>query len=304
MVIVLTLVLCVMAYLIWPKGQQASPPPPTPTPTTATSIPSPTEPPTTAQPEPGGAPSVVPTDLPTLDPPVPTPTPTVAGPDPVNPGYDPENGRGGFIEPRTDRPAVEAPDATPAQTWPSIPDPGPWQGEWTVVSGERGLYQVPAEWSVESPGTIRGYQTMGRTVAIQTSASYGPKSCQGNDLAFVGLLKPAEDVEAADYSQWVAHYWALLINTEWEGDYYLVPKPVTTEFPFTDGTSGYLSTVTFVPKPAKKCDFPAVRVSVVMRSSTDGNTTHGMVAVSEVGKDGELGITRERQVLSTFRPNE
>ena len=312
-IVAVVVVLAVLAgYLLRPRGNpEASPEPSGPTaigpiPTPESTTPEPTETATmTHAPQQREAPSPVPSDLVTVHPEVPVPTPTTVGPDPTNPGYNSEEGRGGFIQPRESRPAVEAPDATPEQSWPNIPDPGPWTGPWQTVIGDRGSYQVPSEWQIEKPGLRRGYQTMGRTIVASTLAVHGPDACQGEtDLSYVGLVKPAKDTDSQEQARLIAHQWALLINTEWEGDYYLVPEPVTMEFPFSDGTQGYLSTVTFVPRTQQDCDFPAMRVSVAVRGSQDATYSHGIIAVSYVGKEGELGLTLERQVLSSFAPHE
>ncbi|MDO5065746.1 MAG: hypothetical protein Q4D96_00495 [Propionibacteriaceae bacterium] len=323
-IIAVVVVIAVMAgYLLWPKGNDQAtpepqsstsiePPAPSPSPTPESTPPSPTPTataptsPPAAQQVPGDAPPPVPEDLVTVHPELPAPTPTATGSNPTNPGYNPENGRGGFIQPRENRPPIEAPDATPEQTWPTIPDPGPWTGAWQTVAGERGIYQVPSDWKVEGPGVLRGYQVMGRTVGVNGIAVHGPDACQASeDLSFVGITKATDKaVNTQKYSRFVAHLWALVINTEWEGDYYLVPDPVTMEFPFADGTKGHLSTVTFVPKTKHDCDFPAIRVSAAIRTGDSGQQAHAIVAVSYVGKEGELGVALERQVLSSFRPPE
>lgn len=323
LVAVLIVAAVLVGYVLWPKGEQTAEPPaasPSPSPSVPASpsasgtspgpstSPSPsvasgsTAPPSSSAPTSGEAPPVVPSDLPTVNPDIPAATPTEAGPDPLNPGYDPEKGRGGFKEPRAERPPIEAPDATPAQEWPTIADPGPWTGSWQQVVGERGRYVVPADWVVDID-VLRGYDTMAKTLVVRDSAAFGKDPCGGDDLAFVGTMKPIEGKRQDALAEFMASSWSLLINTEWEGDYYLVPEPVTMEFPFADGLKGYLSTVTFVPKRPGECDFPAVRVSVVTRSTSDASRIAVMVMVSRVGKEGELGLTLERQILSSYVPN-
>lgn len=323
LVAVLIVAAVLVGYVLWPKGEQTAEPPaasPSQSPSapaspaiseeppspSATSAPSTatgtTVPPATNAPASGEAPPVVPSDLPTVNPDIPAATPTEAGPDPLNPGYDPEKGRGGFKEPRAERPPIEAPDATPAQEWPTIADPGPWTGSWQQVVGERGRYAVPADWVVDID-VLRGYDTMAKTLIVRDSSVFGKDQCQGEDLAFVGTMKPIEGKRQDALAEFMASSWSLLINTQWEGDYYLVPEPVTMEFPFADGVKGYLSTVTFVPKHPGECDFPAMRVSVVTRSGGDPSQIAVMVMVSRVGKEGELGLTLERQILSSYVPN-
>ncbi|GAA3857537.1 hypothetical protein [Tessaracoccus defluvii] len=93
------------------------------------------------------------------------PAPTVE-PTLLNPGYRPSAGPGArpFAEPRTSRPPVQPPDATPAQTWPERESSTDLTGWRDVVNPEGGGYRIPSGWT-HKEGDVVGYETMNSIVA-------------------------------------------------------------------------------------------------------------------------------------------
>ncbi len=228
------------------------------------------------------------------------PAPTVE-PTLLNPGYRPSAGPGArpFAEPRTSRPPVQPPDATPAQTWPERESSTDLTGWRDVVNPEGGGYRIPSGWT-HKEGVVVGYETMNSIVAGGVASFDRDGQCQGDDWGYVLILPRIEGGTAATIAEYSVTLFAQARNTEYEGDFYDVPVPVSTPFTFADGAAGALSTVSFVPMYPDdySCNTPAIRFTAVTREA--GGAAHTMLAVSHIGEAGSLSAAAEQEILATF----
>ncbi len=170
---------------------------------------------------------------------------------------------------------------------------------------ENVAYDVPADWKVETPGTLVGYEDNdGKPVAIMHGVStYEPDACpdvSGSNRGNVGF-ETAGTVAPADAAPAGAKVFADGAALDDDGS----SAPVTTTAPVDvkvdHGTiAATMATATVTPPASARCAAPTMLITAVAFRTTKGTAL--FIMSLDQGTSDALAPTLAQQIIASLRP--
>ena len=186
-----------------------------------------------------------------------------------SPGKQTASGRSTWsAAPRTSS-APTTSSAAPITVAPVIPG---WHS--VAAANERVAYDVPADWAIETPGTLVGFEdNTGPRATMHAVATYKPDACAGvpgSYRAHAGLMKLTER-DPQSLAGVAARFWAEAAAELPQGDP-SVPQPASTQTKIANGVSAWIATSTIKAAPSGECDAPAMKITTVAFGVPNGQS--------------------------------